>query len=95
MPEIWRPWTRGLRELPEWLQLLDRRTREKTGRKTGGIPDVIAWNNVDCVASALLVECKGPNEDPREGQEDWVSAALELELTEDQFAVAVRQVSEP
>lgn len=91
IPAIWRAWTRAPEEAPGWLKTLDSRVREATGHPSGGIPDVVAWSDDDPTASALLVECKGPKESFKEGQEDWVVAALALGLRPEQLAVAVRQ----
>lgn len=91
IPAIWRPWTCGPDEAPAWLRALDRRVRAFTGRSRGGIPDVVAWNDRDPDASAIFVECKGTKESFKEGQEDWVAAALTLGLSDEQISVAVRQ----
>jgi hypothetical protein len=91
IPAIWRPWTRGPQEAPEWLRTLDREVRTLTGRAAGGIPDVVAWNDDAPLGSALLVECKGPTESFKEGQEDWAVAALACGLRREQLAVAVRR----
>ncbi len=91
IPELWRPWTCGPQEIPDWLRRMDGVIRRITGRATGGIPDVVAWNDVDGARSALLIECKGAKEDFGEGQEDWVTAALQNGLSQEQLAVAIRQ----
>jgi hypothetical protein len=90
IPPIWRAWARAPEEAPRWLLEIDRAIRARTGSTSGGIPDVIAWNDDDPVHSALLVECKGAKESFKEGQEDWVTAALQAGLLRTQFAVAVR-----
>lgn len=90
IPTLWRPWARGPKELPGWLLTLDSNIRAITHRLTGGIPDVVAWNNGDSANSALFVECKGLREPFKEGQQDWVAAALELRVDDQQIAVAVR-----
>lgn len=91
IPSLWRPWTRSPREVPEWLSEIDDQIRRLTGRATGGTPDVVAWNDTASSESAVFVECKGASEDIKEGQQDWVSAALECSLSDSQFAVAIRQ----
>jgi len=90
VPELWRPWVRAPDEAPDWLQSLDRRIRAEIKAPTGGIPDVVAWNDDDPLESALLVECKGPKESFKEGQEDWVAAAIRHGISPQQLAVAVR-----
>ena len=90
IPPIWRPWAVSPAEAPDWLQEIDRRIRVRTGAATGGLPDVIAWNNRDPIASAILVECKGRRESFKEGQEEWLRTALEEGVSLDQVAVAVR-----
>jgi hypothetical protein len=92
IPAVWRAWTAAPNEAPEWLLKLDDEVRQMTGHATGGIPDVVAWNESDPLVSALLVECKGPKESFKEGQEDWVvAAAFAHGLGLHQLAVAVRQ----
>jgi hypothetical protein len=93
IPALWRPWTKGPNEAPDWLLALDGRIRAITNRPTGGIPDVVAWNDNNSNESALLIECKGPVEPFKEGQEDWVSAALGLGIVDQQVGVAVRMFS--
>jgi hypothetical protein len=90
IPAIWRAWARSPGEAPQWLLEIDRAIRVRIGSTSGGIPDVVAWNDDEPVRSALLVECKGAKESFKEGQEDWVTAALQVGLSRTQFAVAVR-----
>ena len=90
IPELWRSWAQAPEEAPDWLLALDRQIRSQISARTGGIPDVVAWNDNDPLGSALLVECKGPKESFKEGQEDWVTAALRHQFAPEQFAVAVR-----
>lgn len=90
VPSIWRAWSIDPKDLPAWLKELDRKIRAGLTSKTGGIPDVAAWDPDDPLETLVLVECKGPREDIKEGQEDWVVAALEYGLDRDNFAVAVR-----
>jgi hypothetical protein len=90
IPAIWRPWARAPEEGPDWLRSLDQGVRQFIRVPKGGIPDVVAWNDDDPLASALLVECKGPTESFKEGQQDWVSAALQHGLHAEQIAVAIR-----
>jgi hypothetical protein len=40
--------------------------------------------------TAIFVECKGPKESFKEGQEDWLWAALREGMDRSQFAVSVR-----
>lgn len=91
IPSIWRPWTRGPSEMPLWLRTLDQSIRLSTGHASGGIPDVVAWNDHDPERSALFIECKGPTEPFKEGQEDWVAAALQFGILARQIAVAIRR----
>ena len=90
IPNLWRPWAKAPDEAPHWLLALDRNIRRLVSNAKGGIPDVVAWNDDDSRESALFVECKGTNESFKEGQEDWVAAALACGLHRTQFAVAVR-----
>ena len=90
MPAIWSPWVRSLATAPEWLDSLDLAIREKISSRTGGMPDVVAWDDRDPLSSAIYVECKGPRETFKEAQEDWVWAALECGVSTCQIAVAVR-----
>ncbi len=90
VPDLWRPWVLAPAEMPGWLADLDRRGRRRTGRKSGGIPDVVAWDPERPEESALFVECKGLTEGVREGQEDWVAAAILEGAEAERFAVAIR-----
>lgn len=56
IPEIWRPWMRAPSEMPAWLLNLDAETRKLVGHATGGIPDVVAWDDDSPIDSALFVE---------------------------------------
>jgi hypothetical protein len=40
------------------------------------MPDVVAWSELDPLASAIFIECKGHGEPFKPEQEDWVWAAL-------------------
>ena len=91
VPALGRPYAIAPEDAPGWLRALDAEIRAATGHRQGGIPDVVAWDDVEPLASALFVECKGATESFKEGQEDWVSAALERGLQSDQFAVAIRR----
>jgi hypothetical protein len=90
VPDTWRPWSISPGDLPTWLKELDKRVRAHLVSKTGGIPDVAAWNPDRPLETVIFVECKGPKEDVKVDQEDWVAAALEHGLTPENFAVAVR-----
>ncbi|MGI8538721.1 MAG: VRR-NUC domain-containing protein, partial [Rubrobacteraceae bacterium] len=90
VPDLWRPWSIDPRNLPDWLKKLDKDIRAKLTTKTGGIPDVAAWDDDRPLETIVFIECKGPKEDIKEGQEDWLSAALGYGLSESNFAVAVR-----
>jgi len=90
IPSLWRPWACAPEEAPKWLLELDRRIRSTIGVARGGIPDVVAWSDTAPLESALFVECKGPTETFKEGQEDWLAAALTEGLLVEQVAVAVR-----
>jgi hypothetical protein len=54
------------------------------------MPDVVAWDDLNPMKSALFVECKGPREAVLEAQEDWVWAATHPGLHLSQVAVSVR-----
>lgn len=61
IPKPWRQWVRTFgAESPSWLASLDREVRLRIHSKRGGMPDVVAWNEDDPLASAIFVECKGP-----------------------------------
>src|SRR5690606_38532301 len=90
VPLLWRPWTAGPAEAPAWLRQIDGEIRRLTGAASGGIPDVVAWDDSSSLSSAILIECKGEKESFKEGQEDWVAAAIACGLTRDQIVVAVR-----
>lgn len=91
IPEIWRPWVRSLQgEAPEWLVSLDLRIRKLIRSRSGGMPDVVAWNDAEPIRSALFVECKGPREKVAEAQEDWVWAARRVRVRPSQIAVSLR-----
>lgn len=90
VPEMWRLWSRGASEAPAWLKSFDQRVREIIRQGIGGIPDVVAWNDSNSLVSALFAECKGPSEGIKEVQEDWVAAAVELDIALEQIAVVVR-----
>ena len=91
IPEVWRPWVRSLQgEAPEWLVSLDLRIRQRIRSRKGGMPDVLAWNDVEPLRSALFIECKGPKERIDEAQEDWVWAARRAGVRLSQIAVSLR-----
>jgi hypothetical protein len=54
------------------------------------MPDVVAWDDLNALKSALFVECKGPPEAVLEAQEDRVWAATQAGLHLSQIAVSVR-----
>jgi hypothetical protein len=71
VPEIWRPWVRSLNaDAPGWLSQLNSAIRGVISSRRGGMPDVVAWNDLNPMKSALFVECKGPREAVLEAQED-------------------------
>jgi hypothetical protein len=90
MPAIWHPWVLSMAELPPWLRRFDTAIRARIRSESGGMPDVVAWNDRDSLRSALFIECKGPKEGYREAQEDWVWGALESGVRVAQIAVSVR-----
>lgn len=90
IPSLWREWGIPLGERPAWLSDFDVILRRSFGAPSGGTPDVVAWNPVDPLVSALFVECKGEGESVKESQEDWVRAAIEQRGSSEQFAVALR-----
>jgi hypothetical protein len=92
VPAIWRPWVRECSQsaMPDWLATLNRTIRAKIPSRAGGMPDVVAWNDRQCLRSALFVECKGPRESFTEAQEDWVWAALDSGVALSQIAVSLR-----
>ncbi len=91
VPQIWRPWVRSLSsETPAWLTAFDARVRERIHSRSGGMPDVVAWNHGDPLRSALFIECKGPRERFSEAQEDWVLGAREAGLQLSQLGVSLR-----
>lgn len=89
----WMPWARHPRDAPDWLLNLDAKIRLKTFRR-GGMPDVVAWNDNEPLASAIFVECKA-TEPVNENQEDWLWAARQLGVETAQFAMAVLRFSKP
>ncbi|MBK5115812.1 MAG: VRR-NUC domain-containing protein [Thermoleophilia bacterium] len=92
VPEIWRPWVRSLdADVPDWLTSLDARIRDQIRSAGGGMPDVIAWNDLEPLGSALFIECKGHRERFGEAQEDWVWAARRAGVRLSQIDVSVRQ----
>jgi VRR-NUC domain len=54
------------------------------------MPDVVAWNAAEPLASAIFVECKSSTEFVSEAQEDWLWAARSAGLGHSQVAVSVR-----
>jgi hypothetical protein len=62
IPEIWRPWLRQSSQsaLPDWLASLNVAIRAKITFPSGGMPDVVAWNDRQSLRSAIFVERKGP-----------------------------------
>ena len=54
------------------------------------MPDVVAWDPVRELESVLFVECKGPKEEIKEGQEDWVAVAIGEGIPDSSFAAAIR-----
>jgi hypothetical protein len=91
LPEIWRPWVRSLKgEVPDWLSTLDAKIRKRIGSPGGGMPDVVAWNDLEPLRSAVFVECKGRRERFDKAQEDWVWAARDVGVRLSQIAVSLR-----
>jgi len=91
IPKPWRQWVQTFgADSPSWLASLDREVRLRIHSKRGGMPDVVAWNEDDPLASAIFVECKGRRESITEAQEDWVSAAQRAGIRPVQVAVSVR-----
>jgi VRR-NUC domain len=91
IPKLWRQWVQTFgAESSSWLASLDREVRLRIHSKRGGMPDVVAWNEDDPLASAIFVECKGRGEPIAEAQEDWVSAAQRAGIRPVQVAVSVR-----
>ncbi len=90
VPDLWKPWSISPYRLPDWLTGWDREVRRSMGTKIGGIPDVAAWDPDRPLETLVFVECKGPKEDIKEGQEDWAVAAFANGLPEENFAVALR-----
>ena len=89
VPAIWRPWVRTLDLAPAWLRSLNTAIRQRISSPKGGMPDVVAWNDLDSLGSAVFIECKGRGESFKEAQEDWVWAALKAGIRPTQIAVAV------
>lgn len=90
IPNIWRPWTLGPDEAPEWLKAFDRKLRPRVAAPRGGMLDVVAWDPERGIESVLFAECKGPKEKIKEAQEDWVAAAMEEGIPDSRFAAAIR-----
>jgi VRR-NUC domain len=90
VPSIWRPWVSSLAEAPDWLVSLDRPIRQRIASRKGGMPDVVAWDDLDPLGSAIFIECKGPRETFKPAQEDWLWAALRAGVRRPQIAVAIR-----
>jgi VRR-NUC domain len=90
VPSDWRPWGRILDDAPDWLVSLNTSIRQQISSRTGGMPDVVAWNDHDPLRSAIFIECKGRGEPFRETQEDWVWAACRAGVGITQIAVSVR-----
>jgi hypothetical protein len=90
VPSLWRPWVSSLAEAPDWLVSLDRTIRQHISSRKGGMPDVVAWDDLDPLGSAIFIECKGPRETFKPAQEDWVCGALRAGVGLRQIAVAVR-----
>jgi hypothetical protein len=53
------------------------------------MPDVVAWSELEPIASAIFIECKGRGDSFKEAREDWVWAALGAGVGLTQIAVAV------
>jgi hypothetical protein len=68
VPDIWRPWAIGPGDLPTQLKELDNRVRSHIVSRTGGIPDIAAWNPDRPLETVIFVECNGPMEDVKEDQ---------------------------
>ncbi len=83
-PAIWRPWTRRAKQLPRWLLEMDEKIRRHDlmkPYKTGGWPDVVAWDPTS--NEALFVEYKGPGDKVKPSQDAWVRAAADLGVLPD------------
>jgi hypothetical protein len=64
--------------------------RAKITFPSGGMPDVVAWNDRRSLRSAIFVECKGRGESFTQAQEDWVWAAHDSGVALSQIAVSLR-----
>lgn len=56
------------------------------------MPDVVAWDLDQGLESVLFAERKGPKENIKEAQEDWVAAKIEEGVPESSFATVIRVV---
>lgn len=90
IPQLWRPWVIAPKEMPDWLKEFDHSLRRSMVSPRGGIPDVVAWDDVGSLESAVFVECKAPKEKVKESQKDWTSAAIEEGVSPSRLAVALR-----
>lgn len=90
LPAIWQPFALAPSAMPAWLHHIDYEIRRLIPHKKGGIPDVVAWSRDEPAKSVVFVECKGPSEDFKESQEDWVQAAIAGGISANRFAVAIR-----
>ena len=78
------------RTYTQLLSSLDASIRQLIRSRKGGMPDVVAWNDLESLRSAIFVECKGPREKSLEAQEDWIWAACQAGLELSQVAVSLR-----
>jgi hypothetical protein len=80
-PSVWRVWASGIRQLPTWMQELDRKVRQHRlmdSYGTGGLPDVVAWNPSG--DEVHFIKYKGPKDKVGESQDAWFRSALDLNL---------------
>jgi hypothetical protein len=72
IPTIWRLWLRedSQSTMPDWLASLNEAIRSKIASRSGGMPEIVAWNDRRSLRSATFVACKGPRKSFTQAQED-------------------------
>jgi hypothetical protein len=86
-PAAWASWIMTPDALPPSLRGVYVGIRAAAASTAGGRPDVVAWLG-DALPDLVFVECKGPNDRIRSGQDAWFRAALQAGLSQNQLGVA-------
>ena len=85
-PKEWAEWLVKPNSFPSALEHFVNEIKHATGRK-GGKPDIVAWRG-NSLAQAVFIEYKGPRDTIKQGQVEWLQAALRAGMSLEQYAIA-------